>query len=353
MGDVPLLRNSERSDFKRCIKRWQWRYNEHLVPIQHNVGPLVFGTFGHLALAEWYQPGNVRGPHPAETWMKITENYWDSVKSESFGSGLFDDEIEGTWEDARELGAELLVNYVNEYGNDDHWEVLWAERSFKQGIPHPNGNNPKINPGGGTPGPIVNYVGTIDLVVRDHLHNGRIRFIDHKFMKSIQTDHLSIDDQNGGYLAIATHQLRREGLIGEKEAVRDLVYNFIRKAKQPDRPRNALGEYLNQDGSVSKRQPPPFFERFTVSRTAAERNQQIKRIGEEALWLKAVRDGRLPIIKSPKDQCRWDCSFFNLCAVDESGGDVEETKKMLFRKEDPYQEYEDNAKSPKLLSERQ
>lgn len=351
MKEIPLLRNSERSDFKRCPQRWWWRWKENLVPIEMSHGPLVFGTFGHLALAEWYAPpgakdGFARGPHPAETWDKITKDYVDSVRNET--TGYLDDELEITWDDARLLGHDMLVNYVDEYGNDDHWSVLWAEKPFEQYIPSPASLKRK-RLGQGELEPFVRYVGTIDLVVRD-LEADRIRYIDHKFMKTIETQHLWIDDQNGGYLAIGTHQLRQAGLIGEKEAVRDLIYNFLRKARYPEKGRNAFGEWLNKDGSVSKRQPTPFFERCVVERTGAERNSQIVRIGEEAEVMAAFSSGQLPLYKSPKRDCRWDCSFFTLCNVDESGGNVAETKKALYRVENPYTEYEDQtSSSPKRL----
>lgn len=354
MSDIPLLRNSEREDFRRCPQRWWWRWQEGLVPVEFSTGPLVFGTFGHLALAEYYQPGFKRGPHPAETWDKLTQEYTDGVKTvvAQDSSKFFDDELEMKWEDARNLGHDILVNYVEEYDGDPGWEVLWTEHQFNQPIPHPfypekiiNRTVHRVKENR----PIVNYVGTIDLIVRDHRQNGRIRYIDHKFLKSIETDHLHIDSQNGGYLAIGTHQLRREGIIGLKESVRDLIYNFVRKARPPDKRRNALGEYLNQDGSVSKRQPPPFFVRYNVTKTAAERNQQITHIGNEALAMKAFKDGNLPLYKSPKRDCRWDCSFFNLCIIHETGGNVEETKKMLFRKENPYAEYENAELSQKKL----
>lgn len=341
MKSVPLLRNSERTDFRRCPQRWHWRWNEHLVPIELNHGPLVFGTFGHLALAEWYIPGSKRGRHPAETWDEITKDFVDAVKSDT--TGYLDEDIEGTWEDARELGHEMLVNYVNEYGEDEHWEVLWVERPGSQLIPHPR-KNPRE--------PLVNYCYTMDLIVRDHMANGRVRYVDHKFVKYIEKKHLWIDSQNGGYLAIGTHQLRKEGIIGPKEAVRDLTYNFLRKAKFPDKPRNRFGEWLNKDGTPSKRQPPPFFERVVVERTARERNSQIKHIGEEALAMKAFRTGKLQIYKNPTRDCAWDCSFFTLCGVHEAGGDVEGTKKMLYKKDDPYAEYAPNALSPKTLTRR-
>lgn len=303
-------------------------------------GPLVFGTFGHLALAEWYIPGSKRGVHPAETWDKITEDFMDAVRVPE--TGFLDEEIEGTWEDARQLGHNMLVNYVDTYGNDDHWDVLWVEHPGSQFIPHPFKKQS-----------IVKYCYTMDLIVRDHEANGRIRYIDHKFMKAIQTRHLVIDSQNGGYLAIGTHQLRKMGKIGPKEAVRDLIYNFLRKANYPDKDQDPVTkEWLNKDGTPTKRQPPPFFERFVVNKTASERNSQIIHIGNEALHMKAFRDGRLPLHKNPSRDCNWDCSFFTLCQIHEAGGNVEETKKVMFRKEDPYTEYYEDATSPKKLFDR-
>lgn len=297
----------------------------------------MFGTLGHLALAEWYIPGTKRGVEPQETWDRITQDLWDTVRVENY----VDDEIEGSWEDARKLGHDMLGHYRNHYGTDEHWEVLWVEDQFHQRIPDPRDRTQ----------PIVEYVGTIDLIVRNHA-TGQVEYVDHKFMKTIETDHLYIDDQNGGYLAIGTHELRKRGLIGEKEAVRTLVYNFLRKAKKDDRRQNADGKYLNQDGSVSKKQPPPYFHRERIERTAAERNRQIQRIGEEALQMAAVRSRSLPVTKNPTRDCRWDCSFFDLCNIHESGGDLAFAKKMMFKTEDPYQEYEAGAESPKLLRDR-
>lgn len=349
--DLPVLRNSERSDFRRCLQRWSWRWDEHLVPIELSTGPLVFGTYGHLALAEWYKPGDRRGPHPAETWDKITLDYMDAVKSEI--TGYVDDDVEMNWTDARTLGHNMLVNYVEEYGNDDQWTVLWTEHPFEQSIPNPR-DLAKVAAGGMNKSQIralAKYVGTLDLIVRDHSVNGRIRYVDHKFMKAIRTGHLTLDSQNGGYLAIGTHQLRNLGLIGPKESVRDLIYNFLRKANLPDKQRNSFGEWLNKDGSVSKVQPSPFFVRYPVTKTAAERNSQIMHIGDELLAMKAYRTGKLPLFKNPTPDCTWDCSYFDLCSIHESGGNYEETKRMLFKKEDPYAEYASGAESPKRLPE--
>lgn len=341
MKDVPLLRNSERNDFRRCPQRWHWRWDRGLVPVEISHGPLVFGTFGHLALAEYYGPGGFkRGPHPAETWDEITKGFMDGVRSDT--TGYLDEDIEGTWEDARTLGHNMLVAYVEEYGDDSQWEVLWVESPFGQYIPHPR----DIGKAAGDRRAIVKYVGTIDLIVRDLQANGRIRYVDHKFMKTIEKRHLWIDSQNGGYLAIGTHKLRNLGIIGRTESIRDLTYNFLRKAKQDERQQNKFGEYLNKDGSVSKKQPPPYFQRVVIERTAAERNRQVSNIGEEALAMKAFRDGKLKLFKNPTRDCAWDCSFFTLCGIHEAGGDVAGTIKVMYRADDPYAEYkgEDSGK---------
>ena len=242
---------------------------------------------------------------------------------------------------AREAKRVMLEAYVKRYNGDPQWDVLWVEDQFHQNIKHPR-----------KPEPIVNYVGTIDLVERN-LETGEIEYVDHKFMKTIETDHLYIDDQNGGYLAIGTHELRKRGVIGPKEVVRVLVYNFLRKAKQDERPRNSLGEYLNKDGSVSKKQPARYFHRERIERIGAERNTQIKRIAQEAYWMKAVRAGLLPITKNPTRDCRWDCSFFDLCQIHEQGDDesLEYAKSQLFKTDDPYAEYRGETQ-PKTIAGR-
>lgn len=396
---IPQLRNSERKDFKRCPLRWHWRYREQLVPVAFTSGPLLFGTLGHLALAEHYIPGTERGADPQETWEQLTRDLWDAVKV----TGYVDDEIEGTWEDARALGHAVLGNYKQRYGNDDHWEVLWVEDQFKQKIPHPADLRSKAT----KPRAIVEYVGTIDLIVRNH-ETGLVEYVDHKVMKTIETEHLYIDDQNGGYLAIGTRELRKRGVLGPNETVRVLVYNFLRKATPPDRPQNAEGKYTNLPtkehyvtaihdrlmavvkadsdteaaeqlndvanmkmklddlqsvakrlkltvlGEPSKTQPPPFFSRVRIERTRQEANRQIERIAREALVMEQFRNGTLPIYKTPTRDCRWDCSFFDLCGIHESGTseEVEFAKAQLFKQEDPYGEYETDALSPKMLRDR-
>lgn len=369
--EIPLLRTSERSTFKRCPQRWWWSYREGLVPTTEKQGALWFGTGIHLCMAEWYLPGTKRGRPLAETWDEYTRD--------SYATVVVDEEGKREYEDARELGFAMLDWYMENYGDDPHWDVISPEQPFQTLIPHPN-NSEKA---------IVDYRGTFDMVYRD-LNDGKVKMVDHKTAGAISTNHLALDEQASSYLTLATHSLRQQGLIGKREAVEGMEYNFLAKRKPDPRPRDAEGRYLNKPtkddyigqlvangieddpatgkpvsklkvadmsalaeshgitvhGAVSKVQPQPTLLRHFVARTAKERNRQIRRIGEEALVMDQFRDGTLPIIKTPDRSCTW-CPFYDLCLIDEQGGDTEEFKSRVFKVRDPYMDHREGADNSK------
>lgn len=328
---LPYLRQSERSTFKRCPQRWSWAYLEGLVPATADRGARWFGTGIHLCFAEWYVPGVERGRPLAETWAQFTKDSHETIKAQAAS-----DEEVATFEDAQALGFSLLERYQEAYGTDPHWEVVNPEQRFAVKIPDPS--NPKKA--------LATNVGTFDLVVRD-LNDGHIKMVDHKTAGTILYRHLVLDDQAGSYIAMATHVLRRKGVLGPREAVNGMEYNFVRKGKADDRPRNAQGLALNKDGTISKRQPTENFKRFYVPRTPKERKNQIIRIGSEVKVMNAYREGKLPLIKNPTKDCPWDCDFFDLCEMDEAGGDIADYKRMAFRKQDPYHDHREGAANSK------
>lgn len=358
-----MLRTSERKDFKRCPQRWWWAWREGLRPKKETFGPLWFGTGIHLALEKWYQVGTERGVDPRITWREFVGTQVEYVKTlvEDGETG------EGTitqWVEAGELGEGILTAYLDEFGSDDQWEVLAVELPFQVSIPKP-----------GTKTALVVYAGTFDLVAR-HRTSGEVFLWDHKTAKSIQTGHLPLDDQAGSYWALATHVLRQKGILGKRERIHGIVYNFIMKALPDDRPRNADGlvcnkpkkehylaqldgvdgwdqeslkklkleelesiaaaNYLVVLGEVSKQQPAKRFHREIVLRTRAEMKTQVERIGSEAAVMELYRNGELPIIKNPTKDCQWDCTYRTLCELDEQGGDTDEYIGLVFKQEDPY-----------------
>ena len=378
MATLPILRTSERSSFKRCVQQWQYGYRMGLKPRKTDSGARWFGTGIHLCMAEWYIPGKERGRDPRDTWEEFTKDSYESIMT-------MDVDGEKEWHDAKALGMAMLDNYLDEYGTDDQWEVISPEQRFGVLIPHP-ANKDKA---------LIDYRGTFDMVVRDH-SDSKIKLLDHKTAAAIMTNHLVLDDQAGGYIAVATSSLRAEGLIKPREYVHGMEYNFLRKGMPDTRPRSDKGyhnkptkahyaealvhlfgsdneqdpELLSYDywmkkklvdlqaqyttsngvddvlGDVSKVQPPPLLLRHWEPRTTKERNNQIKKIGEEALVMDAFRNHELPIIKSTTRECTW-CDFFELCTIDEAGGDVELMMERAYEVKDPYFDHREGAENSK------
>lgn len=333
--DLPVMTTSERSSAGQCWQQWWWGYREGLRPMGPPSDALWFGQGIHLALAKWYPgprknkkgktiSGFKRGVDPRETWENFCDDEIKFIKA-NFSGSEFD---EPKWIDAQELGLDMLDNYLDEYGDDEHVEMIEPEQAGEVLIPDPS--NPT--------NPIVRYNFTFDGVYRDHKDDGAIKLWEHKTAASISTKHLSLDRQAGSYWAVATTQLRNDGKIGPGERIVSITYNFLRKATKDERPQNAAGMYLNQDGSVSKRQPPANFLRYPVNRTPRERNEQIRRIANEAKHMDLIRKGELPITKNTARDCSW-CPFFQMCELHEAGSDWEDYRDAVYRVEDPYSNY--------------
>lgn len=369
---IPMLRNSERSTFKHCPQLWEWAWVEGLEKRGRAAPPLWFGTGVHLALANWYcGPGLKRGPHPAETWEAYAKDAIETVKI----PGL-NDEDEDQFVNARDLGISMMENYVKLYGKDEHMYIIQPEQTFSIDVPWPKlpeghlllalAERRKI---------LTRLVGTYDLVYRD-LKLEQIWLEEHKTAAAISTAHLSIDDQGGTYFATASRALEKQGLIKKGERLRGIEYNFMRKGLPDPRPQNAEGAYTNKPGKkhyhaifaehgikfkaatkldelkamadeaglvvlgdVSKRQPAPLFLREKIHRTAKERSSQLRRIQNEAVHIELVRSGVLAATKTPTKQCSRFCSFFDLCELDERGGDTKDFKSRVFGKRDVYADH--------------
>ena len=59
-----------------------------------------------------------------------------------------------------------------------------------------------------------------------------------------------------------------------------------------------------------------------------------------------MRAGNIPIFKTPQDDCNF-CDFFDLCELDESGGDTEYFISQAFDVQDPYADHRDGAENSK------
>lgn len=367
-----ILRTSERTAFKRCPARWWWSYREGLKPKSAESTPLWFGTGVHLAFAEWYLPGTKRGPHPAETFAKFAGDALHVIKTSDADAS---EERVAEYEDGRELGIRLMEEYVKEYGRDSKWSFISAEQRFSIDIPWPEGDRQQVFDVDEDSGILVEYDGTFDGVYRD-LETGRLELLETKTAKSIMTTHLTLDDQAGSYWAVAHATLLKQGLIKASERIAGINYNFVRKALPDERPRDAEGyacnkpvkaSYIEQLGAEgytvdpksklevmelaakaagvtvlgerSKVQPLPIFVREMVNRTRPERATQMRRIQDEAVHMAAVRNKLLPILKTPTRDCSRFCDHFQMCELQERGGDWESFKQVAYRVQDPYADH--------------
>lgn len=368
---LPHLRTSERRDFKRCQQRWRWAWRQGLVAKHQKPGALWFGTGIHLALQHRYsKPGLARGRNVLQVWRDFVGDTEAVIYGDNYDNDRDD------FYDGAELGEHMLGAYLDEYGMDERWHVISAEQTFEIPIPRPGPRT--TEPWEPT---LVLYNGTFDLVAMDLEAEARdgvksLWVWDHKTAKAIMTSHLALDDQAGSYWAVAGDVLTGQGLVEPGMKLDGILYNFLRKSKTDERPRNADGLATNQPtkqhyvdalpgatmkmtkdalesaaesvgvtvlGEVSKTQPKPNFQRETVWRTAKERKTQIERIQYEYLQMDAFKRGLLPIIKTPTKDCSWDCSFFDMCQLQDQRDDWTSYRDATYDRRDPYIDHRKSA----------
>jgi PD-(D/E)XK nuclease superfamily len=315
-AELPMLRTSERTTFKRCRWKWQLEYNESLKPI-YDVAPLRFGTLIHAALARYYLPGKKRGAHPADTFELLYAQEVDQARS--FGMR---DEDE-TWVDAGELGQAILSNYIDTYGDDSQYKVLVTEQPFAIKVQN------DLLP--------FRYVGVLDGVWEDQA-DGSVFIVDHKTASQINLRYLALDEQAGAYWAFGQQWLRDNGLL--KKKLSGMLYNFMRKAMPDDRPQNGEGQYLNKDGTISKKQPSPYFVRQRIYRDRHDMNEVFERVQQEWGDMVGCREGTIPIYKNPSQFTCSGCWAFDCCELHETGNDWEEMRDQTTRTWEPYSDHE-------------
>ena len=398
---LPLIRNSERSDFKSCPKKWQWRWVDGLIPAMPKQDARWFGTMWHLLWATVYTPpgkdGFERGVSSHDEihalWDELTKNAYTSVS----GQPYFGDDDEMEFNDACVLGHLMIDGQLKEWNLDPGFEVLMPEQRFRLGIPYNErqrqqhifdqdhyDNVPELSKNIGI------LLGTYDMPIRDHTDPGtpKCKILDWKTTNKRTNDkQLNKDDQTGTYLMTGTIALKSMGLIKKDESVEYMIFSFARKAKPPDENRavDAEGRFRNKPqknhyilainnatktntvsekdtintmnriatemglivyGEISKNQGSPLFWRDVIRRNRANRQNQLSRIADEIEIMSLARDGDIPIIKAPGDHCNW-CDFSDLCDIDEDGGDTETFIKDVFKYSDPYADHREGAVNSK------
>jgi len=298
---------------------------------------LRFGSLIHKSLAAYYKPGIKRGPNPVHTFEKLYEA--ELVEYAEFG--IREDD---KWTDAGELGPAMLQAYLDRYGKDEEWEVLVTEYPFRQVVTMPM--NPHI--------PWFVYVGVLDGVWKNR-RTKHTHIIDHKTAAAINPTYLSLDDQATAYWTWGLDALYFNKLLSRREKPGGMLYNFLRKAMPDERETNELGEALNKDGSVSKRQRSPLFARIPIYRDWNERESARWRSIVEFKEMEGIRHDGLEggsyqtheppdtAYKNPGQFTCPGCWAFDICELHEIGQDWQELRSMTTRAWNPYEEHETYA----------
>lgn len=358
-----LVRTSERRDFMECRWRWWMAYVNMWKP-KEPAKPLVFGDLTHQALAAYYIKESAkrrrRGPHPAETFKRLV------LESEIDFMMWNGDEEEQV--NMLDLGVDMLTNYIDEYGKDEQWVILYPEMPFQIDVHDEDGNY------------ICTYVGTTDALMQD-LRTGLLGLFEHKTAAAISTEHLFLDEQSSSYWTFVPEWLRENDVLKQNEDLHFMLYNFLKKGKKDRRPQNEVGQYLNkpgkpalleaaeaygieitkprsvkvselmalleaenidpmQFGEVSARQPSALFHREYSQRGTYERGKLLRRVAQQVKEMNEIRSGEREALKSPGRDCRF-CAFKDVCELEEIGSDWEELLQMTFRKWDPYTEHKE------------
>jgi hypothetical protein len=362
-----FLRGSERKSYRNCRQAWQWSYVDRLATPRPR-GALTFGHGMHYAMELRYPPGRKRGPHPA-----LTFEQWFRENEHKFSQ--WDDE--GNKHDALELGIAMCNGYVDEYGDDDHIDIIAPEMPLSLDIHDKQGRY------------LCTWVGRTDAAFEDlskrRGKRRRVGFFEHKTGKSIETElrvNSGYGDQGLSYAWAGSKMFQELGIFQHGENVDHILYNWLRKAMPDERPyddagyalnkpkKEALLEYCHEHGVMiplkpkvedltaaidatgfdsrmlgerSSVQRAPLFHRQALDFGDGEMAQTEWRIRAEAWEREQVRAGKLPVYKNPADHCNW-CQFKEACELHEMGGDWRSVLQLEFAQWDPYEDHDKEYK---------
>jgi hypothetical protein len=324
--ETPWIRSSERSTFTQCPQKWEWAYVNRWKP---NISSpaLRFGNLVHASLERFYRPGLKRGPKPGTTFQKLYAKELEFAETMGFR------DEDGTWHDAGEMGTLMMEAYYERWGKDDRWEVLATEMPFHTPVYGEDGQL------------LFVYVGVLDGLWRNR-GTKELWVVDHKTTRDDPTskgEALILDEQCGAYWTYGVDYLRAMGLLKDDKKLMGMMYNFLRKGKPDERAKNSVGQSLNLDGTVSKRQPTPLFHREPVYRDELDGQMVRRRVMSQFDVMTLMREGTLSVYKVPgtlhNPHCKW-CDFKDMCEIHEQQGDWDLVRRATTQTWDPYKQHE-------------
>lgn len=309
MKDKIVITNSERSTYRRCIRKWHYTYEK--LRITPNIPePLWFGSAIGLGLdGIWEQE---------EDFM---DRFVDYIEANAPKTGK-------DWQEklmtAYYKGRAMLNAYKALYANDmDIWELVEVEA--------PVFTNIQDN---------IWLRGMIDKVIRNK-RTGKLVVMDHKTTKDDLENPAfdywrikSLDPQLVGY---------REGLeksTGEKcDMLYDSIKKFpsgrkstVRKRKDESTDEFALrkadnietwDDYYDRVLAEYTNNPTKYFKRQYIHRTEDEYEEFIEELVEDAKAIAHTKESQVyPKNHGMCEKLSYKCEYFDICTKVDCGGDI-------------------------------
>lgn len=331
---VAIIRTSDRSNFRRCRRRWNWssHLRQNLAPTEH-ASPLWYGSGFHFALEDFHS--HHRYPHARDAFRAY-------VKATHRQARATNRLLPGDWAELTKLGDGML-DYYEEwlvardplqtfiFPDATHTDQFQVEVHALIEIPFPTPHYDQVL-----------YAVTLDRVSIDE--HGQLWIVEYKTAKRIQTLFFQTDPQVGAYTWIGP-QLYGRPIAG-------VVYQQHRK-DVPDDPRIVQGGHpsvakqqltthrkyrrslINIYGEVLRAPAPcvdmlnelerletPDADKF-IRRDKIERNAyQAQSEGEKLMMeLEEMLNPNLPLYPAPTRECGHLCSFKHACVALDDGSD--------------------------------
>jgi hypothetical protein len=320
------LRGSEVQDFLRCRQRWDYKWNQKLVPKAKN-DKLLFGVVFHLYLEKLYR---TKSHENAQAYMlqALDDNYDAALEMEDLEDKL------------RTIGN----NYFEKYKMDFiSMEIVGIEVEFS--IPLTE---------------TTDFTGTIDMIFLDEQNN--LWFMDHKTTNSIEKyEKNAILDRQINRYWWAIQQLSmgngEVNLSSDKKVLLDKPYGFIYNIIYKDYP---VAPKILKNGGLSKdknqktnillykqaiqdynlntadyedmlshltNQNDKYFSRVMVHRN---QNEIDATMNEIKMIVNDIEKAN--VYRNITTDCHWDCQYKDLCLAEIDGSDSNWLKDELYEK---------------------
>jgi hypothetical protein len=343
---VAIIRTSDRSNFRRCRRRWNWQ--SHLrgnLTNREAKAPLWFGSGFHYALEDYHGPRIHASPRDAfKEYVKATHRLSRARQNPYL--------LPPNWPELVELGYGMLDYY------SEHWlGIRDPLRTFVyRGVP-------QVEVHALIPVPVktphydkVLYACTLDRVVE--FDNGDLGIVDYKTAKRFQTTFLQTDPQISAYMWIAPqlypgrrvtrfiYQQHRKDIPGLPEPL--ATGRFATTASQLTSHglyRTALisqygavlsapkenVDFLNWLATQEDEDHDKFVRRDSVYRNRAQCEAEGVKLLME---LEEMLNPDLPLYPSPTRDCGGMCDFNSACVSLDDGGDWEFELELMFEQKD-------------------